>query len=277
MNKFRKKQKRLFAALKALIVFTIVFIFVYIGAQPYIADFNQTLDLVFNYLCDILVIITLVVIFVYYSKYSKCDSFLTSVEYEINDAGYYFTSRTESECSDYLNAVYNDLHSNCFAMSKDIEINDFTFDLRAYKKKEFIYTAVIEDLDKNDVVAYLDEVIDDITIKNLKRKGNAVLCFITDKANDDAVELSKTVTPLGKKETVKISICIVEPQSKKVYFRGNEESVCRKLTANYIMNCEIPIKDKFIHKDRLPFQLDLEEQMEHFNLKDFRDGKFYVH
>ncbi|MGN1420100.1 MAG: hypothetical protein ACI4XC_01120 [Eubacterium sp.] len=277
MNEFRKKQKKLFRIMKTLIVFSAVFIFVYIGAQPYVANFSQTLAIAINYVCDGLVIVNLVIIFFYYSKYGKSDSFLTSVEYEINDAGYYITSREESTEEDYLNTVIEDLKSNNFSIDKNITINTFTFDVRAYKKKEFFYIANIDALDKNDVIAYLDEVINDITVKNLKRKGNAVLCFITNKAQDDAVALSKMITPLGKKETIKISVAIVEPETKKVYFRGNEESVCRKLTANYVMNCDIPIKDKYIHREKLPFQHELEEKMKNFNIKDFKDGNFYIH
>lgn len=277
MNEFRKKQKTLFKTMKMLIVFSVVFIFVYIGAQPYVASYNQTLAIAINYACDCLVLINLAIIFVYYSKYGKSDSFLTSVEYEINDAGYYITSREEASRTDYLNAVVDDLKSNGFSVSKNIAVNDFTFDLRAYKRKEFFYIADIDALDKNDVIAYLQEVIDDITVKNLKRKGNAVLCFITDKAQDDAVALSKMVTPLGRKDVIKISVAIVEPETKRVYFRGNEESVCRRLTANYVMNCDIPIKDKYICKDKLPFQYEIEEKMKTFNIKDFKDGNFYIH
>ncbi|MGN1329689.1 MAG: hypothetical protein ACI4V4_08345 [Eubacterium sp.] len=277
MNEFRKKQKKLFKIMKALIIFSAVFIFLYIGARPYVADFNQTLAIAINYACDILVIVNLVIIFLYYSKYGKSDSFLTSVEYEINDAGYYITSREETQRADYLNAVTEDLKSNNFSIDKNITVNDFTFDVRAYGKKEFIYICDINLLDKNDVVAYLDEVIHDITVKNLKRKGNVVLCFITDKAQDDAIALSKMITPLGKKEVIKISIAIVEPETKKVYFRGNEESICRKMTANYVMNCDIPIKKQYICYDKLPFQYELEEKMKSFNIKDFKDGNFYIH
>lgn len=277
MKKLRKKQKKLFRIMKILIIFSAAFIFLYIGVQPYIADYSNILAVVVNYICDGLVIANMILIFVYYSKYGKCDSVLTSAEYEINDAGYYITSRKETARSDYLKAVCDDLKSNGYSVSKNITVNDFTFDIRAYKKKEFFYITDIDSLDKNDLLAYLDEAIVDITIKNLKRKGNAVLCFITDKAQENAVALSKMITPLGKKETIKIAIAVVEPENKIVYFRGNEESVCRKLIANYIMNCEIPIKEQFIHREKLQFQYDLEDKMEKFNLKDFKDGSFFIH
>lgn len=277
MNELRNKQKRTFCFMKVLIAFSAIFIFLFIGAQPYIADYNNTLALVINYICDGLVIANLVLIFIYYSKYGKCDAFLTSVEYEINDAGFYFTSREERDREKYIDTVARDLKSNGFCVDRNFEVNDFLFDLRAYKRKEAFYIVDVDSADRNDILAYLDVVIDDITVKNLKRKCNAVLCLITDQAQDSAVALSKMISSLGKKESVKVSICIVEPESKKVYFRGNEESVCRKLTANFIMDCEIPIKENYIHKERLPFQLEIEEKMKDFNLKDFRDGNFYVH
>lgn len=275
MNNVRKKQKALFKLMKILIAFSVVFIFIYIGAQPYVAEYSKQLSVAFNYACDVLIILNMVFVFVYYSKYGKCDSFLTSVEYEINDNGCYLTSREQTEQVDYIDAVFNDLKSNNFIITKNIEVKDFNFDIRAYKKKEFFYAALVNDLDKNDMLAYLDAVIDDITINNLKRRGNAVLCFVTDNAQESAVAMSKMVTPLGRKETIKIAFAIVEASTKRVYFRGNEESVCRKLIANYVMNCDIPIKDKYICKDKLPFQYRLEESMKQFNLKDFRDGKFY--
>ena len=48
------------------------------------------------------------------------------------------------------------------------------------------------------------------------------------------------------------------------------------MIANYVMNCEIPIKDDFIVKDKLPYQARLEEKMKEFNLKDFNNGSFYI-
>lgn len=277
MKEIRKKQKRLYKIMKVLIIFSVIFILAYIGAEPYAAAYSNMLAVILNYVCDFLVIANMILIFTYYSKYGKSDAFLTSIEYEINDNGYYFTSREESEQDSYLNAVYEDLKNSKFTMSKNVTVNDFTFDFRAYKKKEFFYGVSVDSIDKNDVLAYLDEIIDDITIKNLKRKGNAVLFFVTDKAEDSAIELSKMITPLGKKDNIKIAIAIVEPESKKIYFRGNEESICRRLIANYVMNCDVPIKDKFIHKEKMQFQYDLEEKMESFTIKDFKDGNFYAH
>ena len=43
------------------------------------------------------------------------------------------------------------------------------------------------------------------------------------------------------------------------------------------MNCDMPIKDKYIHKEKMPFQLELEKKAEKFTLKDFNNGNFYLH
>lgn len=277
MREFRKKQKRLYAILKASVIIGAVFLFVYIGVQPYIAQLSDLAAVICNYICDILVIGVLVLVFLYYSKYGKCDSFLSSVENEISDAGYYLTSRSEREPSEYINTMYDDLQSCKYSMSKNIEINEFDFQFKALKKKEFFYAVSINNVDRNDVLAYLDSVIYDITVKNIFRKGNAVLCIVTDNAQEDAIALSKMITPLGKKEQLKIAIAICELSTGRVYFLGNVKTKCQQMIANFVMNCELPIKEEYIGKERLPFQDELEERMKSFNIKDFKAGNFTVH
>ena len=49
------------------------------------------------------------------------------------------------------------------------------------------------------------------------------------------------------------------------------------MTANYVMNCDVPIKDEYIGKERLPFQDELEERMKSFTIAEFRNGTFYTH
>ena len=43
MREVRKKQKNFYKFLKSLVIFSVVFIFIYIGAQPYVKSFNETL------------------------------------------------------------------------------------------------------------------------------------------------------------------------------------------------------------------------------------------
>lgn len=277
MREFRKKQKRLYNLMKAIIIVGAAAIFVYIGAKPYVEDVSNTAAMICNYVCDALVIIIMVVLFTYFSKYGKSDSFLTSIENELSDTGYYLTSRTEKETVSYTNAMLEDFKSCGYMLNSNIEINEFEFDFKAEKKKEFFYCVSLDDVDRNDVLAYLDCVIYDITVKNLKRKGNAVLCFITDKAENDAIALSKMITPLGKKEQIKIAVAICEVSSGRVYFLGNVKTKCQQLIANFVMNCDVPIKEQYIGKERLPFQDELEEKMKSFNIKDFKAGTFNAH
>ncbi len=277
MREFRKKQKRLYNLMKAIIIVGAAAIFVYIGAKPYVEDVSNTAAMICNYVCDALVIIIMVVLFTYFSKYGKSDSFLTSIENELSDTGYYLTSRSEKETVSYTNAMLEDFKSCGYMLNSNVEINEFEFDFKAEKKKEFFYCISLDNADRNDVLAYLDCVIYDITVKNLKRKGNAVLCFITDKAEDDAIALSKMITPLGKKEQIKIAVAICEVSSGRVYFLGNVKTKCQQLTANFVMNCDVPIKEQYIGKERLPFQDELEEKMKSFNIKDFKAGTFNAH
>ena len=260
MREVRKKQKNFYKFLKSLVIFSVVFIFIYIGAQPYVKSFNETLAVAVNYACDILVIINLVVIFLYYSKYGKVESFLKDIENELEDAGY-----------------SNDLEKNGYKMNKLVEVKDFSFDTRAIKGNNYFYIVNIEKVDKNDILAYLDEMIYDLTSNLFRRKGNGVLCFITDTACDDAIEISKMITPLGRKGQMKIALAIDETDTGNVYFQGREENKNKTQIANFVMNCEMPVKDKFIHKEKLPYQKELEKKAEKFTLKDFNNGNFYIH
>ncbi|MDE6767257.1 MAG: hypothetical protein K2J35_03570, partial [Eubacterium sp.] len=237
MREFRKKQKKLFTILKTLVIFSAVFIFIFIGAKPYIENASELAASVCSYVCDILAIAVIVTLFLYSSKYGKSDSFLKSVENELSDTGYYLTSRVEKDLKNYVDAIFNDLKSCGYAMNSNIEINEFDFDFKANKSKEFFYCTSIESVDRNDILAYIDAVVFDITVKSLKRKADAVICFVTDKADDDAIALSKMITRLGKKEKINIALAICELSSRRVYFLGNEKTKCQQLIANYVMNC----------------------------------------
>ena len=89
MKEIRKKQKVLFTAMRILVAVTLVYIVVYIGIQPYTAEWGRTIALVLSYLSDLLIVASLAVALVYYSKYGKTNAFLTRIEHEIKDCGYY--------------------------------------------------------------------------------------------------------------------------------------------------------------------------------------------
>lgn len=277
MRELRKKQARLYKIMKGFLIAAAVVIVVYIGAEPYVAKASQTAAIVMNYVCDALVLGAMFVIFAYYNKYGKSDAFLTRVEHEIDDAGYYLTPREEKTTEQYVDAMFNDLKSCGFAMDKNIEIDDFEFDIRAYKKKEFFYAVQVESLNRDDVLAYSDVAVNDLTVQKLKRKGDCVICFVTDKADDSAIAISKVITPFGRKEQLKVSYAIAEVQTGRVYFLGNMATKLQQMTANYVMNCDVPIKDEYIGKERLPFQDELEERMKSFTIAEFRNGTFYTH
>lgn len=277
MRELRKKQARLYKIMKGFLIAAAVVIVVYIGAEPYVAKASQTAAIVMNYVCDALVLGAMFVIFAYYNKYGKSDAFLTRVEHEIDDAGYYLTAREEKTTEQYVDAMFNDLKSCGFAVDKNIEIDDFEFDIRAYKKKEFFYAVQVEALNRDDVLAYSDVAVNDLTVQKLKRKGDCVICFVTDKADESAIAISKVITPFGRKEQLKVSYAIAEVQTGRVYFLGNMATKLQQMTANYVMNCDVPIKDEYIGKERLPFQDELEERMKSFTIAEFRNGTFYTH
>ena len=278
MKEFRLKQKKLKKIMNIFCIITAVFMFVYIGVEPFLPDIIGSVGtLCVGYAADVLVVVSVVLLFVYFSKYSKSDSFLENIEYELSDCGCYFTSRQETSQKDYLTAVLDDLKSNGFNIETNVEIDGFTFNVRAIKGKELCYIVCDDEIDKNDVIAYQQSAIYDITAVNVKRKANAVMLYICDNADDGAVSLSKAITPLGKKEQIKIANSIVELSSKRCYFLGNKPTKCQQMIANYVMNCALPIKDKFKLNEKLPFQYELEEHMKDFNIKDFNNGTFFAH
>lgn len=277
MREFRKKQKKLFKIMKALIIFTAVFILVYIGIKPTAENLNAQLALALNYITQILIILNLPIVFLYYSRYGKCDSFLERTECEISDYAYYFTSYDKMNENEFISTIRNELTANAFAVSQNTEISDLDFDICAVKKKEYFYVCNVSSVSRDDVLAYLDAVITDITVHKLKRAGNAVLCFVTDHAQEDGVALSKMITPLGKKEQLKIAVVIAEPETKKCYFLGNMETKCQQMILKYVLKSSSPIPDALKGERHMKFQDDIEEKMKSFNIKDFRDGTFYSH
>ncbi len=278
MIEFRKKQKKWNLIMKTVVIIGAVLIFIYIGAEPYVAKYMGSIaTIICGYICDAIIIAAMATIFYYFNKFSKSDSYLTTVEHEISDAGYYLIARDEDDNLSFKKAVIDDLSSNHFNIQTDIELSDFEFDIKSFKGKDFIYMATVNDINRNDILAYLDSVITDLTVMNLKRKGNVVITFLTDKADESAIELSKMITPLGRKDAIKIALSIVEFETKRCYFLGNMETKNQANIANYIMNCDLPIKEKYISKERLPYQNEVAKKMENFDAKAYRDGNFFVH
>lgn len=278
MKKFRKKQKKLKAITNSITVFTAVYIFIYYGIEPTITKiFSSAVMSFLMGIMYVLLFISLILLYFYTVRYSKSDKFLESVEYELSDNGYYITSRQEKTASEYKDVMINDLKNNGFKIESNVTVDEFDVDFIASKRKDIFYIVREENLEKTDIIAYIDAVTYDFTSVKLKRKGNVVITFICDNADEGAVSLSKMITPIGKKSQITIALAIVELGTKNVYFLGNKPSKCRNLIANYVMNCDLPIKKDYIGAERLPFQNELEKHMESFNIKDFNKGTFYAH
>lgn len=275
MEEIRKKQKQIKKIMRAFVIVTAVFMLAYIGFAPMVTNAGAATAL--NYTCDILVILSLILVLYYYSKYAKLELFLNDVEAEINDVGYYYTARTQKEPRAYFEAVEADLKNNGFSFERDLELSELNFDGRGMKTKEFFYLVCIDELDKNDVIAYLDSAIYDVTVGNLRRKGSCVVAFICSSVDEEALSLSKAVCAMGKKNQLKFAVAIVNTSDGRVYFSGLNPTKCQQMTANYIMNCEVPVKDEFKGSEKLAFQYELEEKMKGFNIDDFKNGTFSVH
>ena len=267
----------MFTAMKIIVAVTLIYIVVYIGVQPYIAALGGTAAVLFSYLSDGLILASLVIALVYYSKYGKTNAFLNRIEHEIKDWGYYKTDGLPSDPEKYMESLFEKLKSNGYAVDSNVEYDGLEFSYTAFKRKEFFYVCGVDDLSKDDVLAYLDCAVNDLTVRRLKRAGNCLLVFVTDKAQDGAVALSKMVCTFGKKEQLKIALAIVEPENEKCYFLGNMQTKTQQMAAQYLMNCSVPIPEKLKHNEILPFQKELEKHMEDFTVKSYLDGSFYAH
>ena len=71
MREIRKKQKKLYKAMRILLYAAIAVLVVYIGAEPLVAKASHVAALVMNYVCDALVIASMFMLLMYYSKYGK--------------------------------------------------------------------------------------------------------------------------------------------------------------------------------------------------------------
>ena len=64
MNDFRLKQKRLKKAMTAMLIFAAVFIFIYIGAEPFIVELaGKTVNSVLYFFSNVIVIVSMVLLF----------------------------------------------------------------------------------------------------------------------------------------------------------------------------------------------------------------------
>ena len=125
MKEIRKKQKKMFTAMKIIVAVTLIYIVVYIAA------------VLFSYLSDGLILASLVIALVYYSKYGKTNAFLNRIEHEIKDCGYYKTDGLPSDPEKYMESLFEKLKSNGYAVDSNVEYDGLEFSYTAFKEKSF--------------------------------------------------------------------------------------------------------------------------------------------
>lgn len=273
----RTKQKRLKKLMNFSVIFGVLYNLFYIGAKPAIEAYSTTAALVFRYLCDIIIIAVLILVFTYYTKYGKCDVILNNIADEISDCGSYYINSEPVETEEYISIIADRLSGSAFSLKKDFELDELDFACYADKRLEFVYCASVEKLDRNDIIAYLDCVVNDITYHTLKRKGNGVLLFVTDEADESAIALSKLIVSLGRKSQIRLAVAVAEPLNRKLYYLGNQQSKCQQLIANYAQFTELPISDELKSKDKLEFQIRLEEKIKTATISDLTADVINIH
>ncbi len=276
MKKFRKKQKTLNRIMRVVLIFAVIFLFVYIGAEPYIAEASELWATYINGFCDVLVIAAMVLLFIYYDRYSKSDIYLENIEYEISDFGFYYSNREEENAESLVDGIMQDLRQDRYAINSKIQLAGFDFEFYAHTKKEFFFCAYVEDLGKDDVITYLDIAVNHITSANIKR-GSIVMLLITNNVSEGAASLSKVTASLGRRNQLQANVALLETGSKKCFFLGNKASKCQQMILSYVMLCKSPIDKELRGDEKIEFQKELEEHMETFTIKDYKNGKFSAH
>ena len=275
MTKIIAKLKRLKKIKNILVVAAAASVIVYIGVQPAL-DKAVSNPQIFRIILFVIVIIAIGIEFYYESHYAGAERFLDDIALQVNDAGYYLTAREESDTESYLNAVKNDLAQCGYKERESTDIDGLEFDELYAKGKEYLYCVTLDSCDRNSIIAYTDAARTDLIRNRLKKSGECVVLFICDEAEESAVELSKSFSRsvMSRYNVITVSPATVEVKTKRVYFLGNRISPAQKLVINNVMNCDFPLKDKFIGKEKLSFQEKLEAEMSDFNIKDFKSGKY---
>lgn len=97
----------------------------------------------------------------------------------------------------------------------------------------------MDSLSRDDVLAYLDVVVNDLTVRNLKRSGNCIICFVTDEAEDGAVALSKMVCTFGKKSSLKLLLPLLNRRIQNAF----SSEICKRNVKGLwrIILCDRPL------------------------------------
>lgn len=264
MKDFRKRQKRFKIITNTAVIVTVVYMLIYIGIQP---NLTSKAAYACRITADILVILSLILLFYYISKYAKAEKYLENAEYAIADAGNYYTARTETTIDDYCTAVREDLQNQGYRITTDVVSSELTFPVSAFKSREYFYIVTTDTLSGEVLTASLNAAVYDCNVVNFKQKGTGVLLLLCHKADESAIALSKNIHSFGRKNTLQFAVAICELSGGKVYFLGNKPTKYQQMIANYVMNCDVPIKEQYIGKEQLPFQQKLEEDLEHFEAK----------
>lgn len=271
------KKKRLYALMKLFIIIGVLFIVFYIGAKPSIDEWNATVSVICSYACDVLIIVNLILVFAYYTKYGKCGVVVNNIADEISDCGYYLINSDPTGTDEYIFAVSEKLSESMYSIKSDIELSELDFSFYADKRAEFVYCVSVEQLDRNDVIAYLDAVVNDITYHTLKRKGSGVLLFVTDKADESAISLSKLIASLGRKSQIRVAIAVAEPSNGKLFYLGNQQTKCQQMIANYAQLAELPIADSLKVNEKLDFQIRLEDKLKTATVNELTADLINIH
>ncbi len=257
-----KKQQRFKKIRNAFVILTAALVLIYIGIEPYFQKRvgNTTVyELILFAVC----LAVLVLVFVYNSKYGKLEERYEDLRLKCEDAGYYFTSREEKDIPSFLGTVEADLRYMGYKTEKDITVSDLPAELSAYKKNEFFYAVSTDRLERSDIIAYVDAVMNDVTVVNLKRKGECVILFVCNEGDGEALKLSKDIyrVSTSRNSRVVFTPAIAELETGRVYFPGNRISRAQKMIVNFVMNCDFPIKEEYIGKEKLSFQLEAEKEL----------------
>lgn len=247
---------------RVLLIAMVVFILVFIGIEPALIRHYGNISY-FHIALYFIVLLALSALLFYESKYKKIENCHEKMQYVLSDAGYYYTARSEKEPKAFADAIIQDATECGYRVSYHKEAAELEFYAVLQHKKDLMYLVTLEETDKNDMLAYLDSALHDISAVQLQRTGNAVVLFICNHAAEEAVALSKKRTDIqtARHAWLHLAYAICEVPESKVYFLGNKADRCRWLITHFAMHCEVPVPKSYMASQLLPFQEKLTDEL----------------
>lgn len=266
MYDFNRNRKLCNMAFNVLLIGTVGFMLI----APLFGNWFKSNYGVYQTITTVGIITTIVVTF-FFSRYKKATKYVDKVFTEINDCGCYLNSNKETDLSKFTTDCYNNLGADFFNLNSDIKLSGRFFEFVAQRKKETLYFAKQKKLTKDDFFEFSDIVNTATASSNVRQKQTVVLAIVAEKIDEEAIAYSKMTTELGK---VVVYPLLISLSNNRAYFLNDNSGKINFALKNLLEYKDGKIENNCKVNEKFQFQKDLENRMQGFGLKAFRDGTF---